>query len=73
MKWKVRNRGPEAERRDMGRRQIVNPSKAGVCTERSDFKGEHDVECYVVKEGVVVARDRTHVPIGNSPNRGASS
>ncbi|WP_454229886.1 nucleotide-binding domain-containing protein [Propioniciclava flava] len=34
--------------------------------ERSDFKGEHVVECYVVRDGVVVARDRLDVPISNT-------
>lgn len=66
LKWKVLNRGPEAERRDMVRGQIVDSSKPGVRTEHSDFKGEHVVECYVVKDGVVVARDRIDVPISNT-------
>ena len=29
----------------------------------TDFKGDHIVECYCVKNGVVVAKDRIHVPI----------
>ncbi len=66
LKWKVLNRGPEAESRDMVRGQIVDSSKPGVRTEHSDFKGEHVVECYVVKDGVVVARDRIDVPISNT-------
>ena len=66
LKWKVLNRGPEAERRDEIRGQIVDSSKRGVRIEHSDFKGEHVVECYVVKDGVVVARDRIDVPIGNT-------
>ncbi|WP_405968865.1 hypothetical protein [Streptomyces sp. NBC_00015] len=49
---------PEAERRDKIRGQIIDSSKRGVRIEHSDFKGEHVVECYVVKDGVVVARDR---------------
>lgn len=31
--------------------------------ERTNFRGEHYVECYVVKDGVVVASDRIQVPI----------
>ncbi|MEJ5946995.1 hypothetical protein WDZ17_17000 [Pseudokineococcus basanitobsidens] len=73
VKWKVLNSGPEAERRDMIRGQIVSSSKAGVRIEHSDFKGEHVVECYVVKDGVVVARDRIEVPISNTTVRPTAS
>ncbi|MFT4087716.1 MAG: hypothetical protein QM658_11310, partial [Gordonia sp. (in: high G+C Gram-positive bacteria)] len=66
LKWKVLNAGPEAERRDNIRGQIVSSNRRGVRTEHSDFKGEHVVECYVVKDGVVVARDRIDVPISNT-------
>lgn len=66
LKWKVLNAGPEAEKRDMIRGQIVMSSKPGVRTEHSDFKGEHVVEYYVVKDGVVVARDRIDVPVSNT-------
>lgn len=66
LRWKVLNRGPEAERRDMVRGQIVDSSKPGIRTEHSDFKGEHVVECYVVKDGVVVARARIDVPISDT-------
>lgn len=66
LKWKVLNRGPEAERRNTVRGQIVGSSKPDVRLEHSDFKGEHVVECYVVKGGVVVARDRIGVPISNT-------
>lgn len=73
VKWKVLNRGPEAESRDMLRGQIVDSSKPGVRTEHSDFKGDHLVECYVVKDGVVVARDRIDVPISNTTVKPASA
>lgn len=66
LKWKVLNRGAEAERRDMVRGQIVNSSKPRTRIEHTDFKGAHVVECYVVKDGVVVARDRIDVPIANT-------
>lgn len=66
LRWKVLNRGPEAERRDMVRGQIVDSSKSESRTEHSDFKGEHVVECYVIKDGVVVARDRIGVPISDT-------
>lgn len=66
VKWKVLNRGPEAERRDIVRGQIVESSRPATRVEHSDFKGEHVVDCYVVKDGIVVARDRIDVPISNT-------
>lgn len=73
LKWKVLNRGPEAERRDAIRGQIVDSSKQGVRIEHSEFKGEHVVECYVVKDGVVVARDRIDVPIDDTSVKRANA
>ena len=64
--WKVLNRGPEAERRDMIRGQIISSGKSRTRLEHSDFKGDHVVECYVIKDEVVVARDRISVPIINT-------
>lgn len=60
--WKVKNVGPEAERRDCLRGQIV---KRGLeITETTSFYGMHYIECYAIKEGVCVARSRVEVPIG---------
>lgn len=61
--WKVLNRGPEAERRDCIRGQIKLDSGQLQNTETTDFRGDHIVECYATKNGVVVARDRIIVPI----------
>ena len=61
--WKVLNRGPEAERRDNIRGQIVDDLGHQQKSETTSFRGDHLVECYAIKEGVVVARDRIHVPI----------
>ncbi|XRQ08873.1 nucleotide-binding domain-containing protein [Actinomadura welshii] len=66
LKWKVLNRGSEAERRNMVRGQIVDTSRPNARVEHSDFRGDHVVECFVVKDGVVVARDRIDVPISNT-------
>jgi hypothetical protein len=63
VKWKVLNRGPEAERRNAIRGQIVNSSSGKERQEHTEFQGNHDVECYLVKRGVVVARDAIKVPI----------
>ena len=66
VKWKVLNRGPEAERRNMIRGQIVASTRKNTRVEHSDFKGEHVVECYIIKDGIVLARDRIDVPISNT-------
>lgn len=59
--WKVLNRGEEAFRRKCTRGTINNGGKE--ITETTDFNGDHIVECYIAKEGVIVAKDRIHVPI----------
>jgi Second Messenger Oligonucleotide or Dinucleotide Synthetase domain/Adenylyl/Guanylyl and SMODS C-terminal sensor domain len=59
--WKVLNRGEEAFRRKCTRGTINKGDKE--ITETTNFNGEHIVECYIAKEGVIVAKDRIHVPI----------
>lgn len=61
--WKVKNRGPEAERRRQQRGQIVADDGSRRRKESSDFVGNHYVECYIVKDGVCVARTREPVII----------
>lgn len=63
LKWKVLNRGAEAERRDCIRGNIVADVGYRKLRERTSFAGEHIVECYAIQNGVVVAKDRIHVPI----------
>lgn len=64
VKWKVKNVGKEAERRNCLRGFIENPNLNGNGRkETSNFFGPHYVECYIIKNGVVVARDRISVPI----------
>ena len=59
--WKVLNRGDEAKRRDQTRGQIIKGCKTHV--EHTQFRGKHLVECYIVQNNVVVARDIIDVPI----------
>jgi hypothetical protein len=66
LKWKILNRGEEAERRDMVRGQIIESSRKNSHVEYSNFRGNHIVECYVIKDGFVVARDYIDVPIDNT-------
>lgn len=62
VQWKVRNVGAIAEKRGI-RGQIVDDKGSKELVETTDFPGPHYVECYVVKNGVCVARDRIDVPI----------
>jgi len=63
IKWKVLNRGKIAKKKNQIRGQIVNGTNQKE--ERTSFRGQHVVECYIVKNGVVIARDRIDVPISN--------
>jgi len=64
--WKVLNRGQEAINRDCIRGQIVADEGHKRNVERTNFKGDHVVECYALVDGVVVATDRIHVPISGN-------
>jgi hypothetical protein len=59
--WKVLNRGEEAIRKKCIRGQIVLGGKNK--REETTFRGDHIVECYVVKDGIVIGRNKIHVPI----------
>jgi hypothetical protein len=63
IKWKVLNRGAESERKDCIRGQISNDDGFNKRNESTTFNGEHIVECFAIKDGVVVAKDRIDVPI----------
>lgn len=63
VEWKVLNRGEVAQRKDCLRGQIVNDEGSNQKTESTDFRGPHIVECYAIKNNVVVAKDRIDVPI----------
>ncbi len=66
IEWKVLNRGEEARRRNKIRGQIVRDDGSHTKIEPTSFKGDHVVECYAIKNGVVVAKDRIHVPISTN-------
>jgi hypothetical protein len=63
VRWKVLNRGPLAEKRNEIRGQIINPNRGRDRHEITSFRGHHHVECYILKNGIVVARDGITVPI----------
>lgn len=60
--WKVKNVGPEAERKNCLRGQIRDRGKK--ISEPTSFFGNHYIECYIVKNNVCVAKTRVNVPIG---------
>ncbi len=62
--WKVRNHGQDAERANGLRGQITRDDGSGLKEESTLYVGDHYVEAYVVKNGVVVASDRHRVRIG---------
>jgi hypothetical protein len=63
--WKVRNCGKIAEKKDDIRGQLIFTSDR-THHENTRFDGPHYVECYLIKNGVVVARDHIDVPINNA-------
>lgn len=62
--WKVKNEGQVAKDRNCIRGQVKKYNTMKLY-EATDFKGEHYVECYIVQDGICVARDRIDVPISN--------
>jgi hypothetical protein len=60
--WKVRNVGAIAEQKGI-RGQIFPDDGKHERFENTAFPGAHYVECYIVKSGRCVARDRIAVPI----------
>jgi len=63
IEWKVLNRGPVAQRRNQIRGQIVKDEGFNRKEEHTSFRGDHIVECYAIRNSVVVAKDRINVPI----------
>lgn len=63
LKWKVRNCGEEAMKRNHIRGQIIDGTTSKTRKEDTLFQGEHYVECYAIRYSVVVARGKISVPI----------
>ena len=60
--WKIKNEGETAEKKDMIRGQLLE-TNSYIQKEHTDFRGDHYVEAYIVKEGICVAKERIEVPI----------
>jgi len=65
IEWKVLNRGEVAQRKNQIRGQIVRDEGQEQKIEHTRFRGAHLVECYAIKDRVVVARSRIDVPIAS--------
>jgi hypothetical protein len=66
-RWKVRNLSIEAQKDGKLRGKIEPPtSNQAVYKDSTAFEGTHYVECYAIKDGVVVARKKEFVPIGDN-------
>ncbi len=61
--WKIKNLGQQAIEKNMIRGQILKDGGQEQRKETSTFNGPHYVECYIIKDGICVARDRINVPI----------
>lgn len=59
--WKVRNFGIEAKNDLRGEITLDDGSETKI--ENTRYKGEHYVECYIIKDGICVARERVDIPI----------
>jgi len=60
--WKVKNNGPIAQEKDQVRGQIKERGKSIL--EPTSFYGNHYIECYIVKNGICMARKTVNIPIG---------
>ena len=60
VKWKIKNRGVAAREAQCLRGEIVSGE---THVEPTKYRGRHYVECYIIKDGVCVARDRQTVII----------
>lgn len=64
VKWKIKNTGDEAQRIDDLRGEILDDLGNQTRKENTKYEGSHYVECYIIKNGVCIAKDRIDVPIG---------
>ncbi|MCX8485956.1 MAG: hypothetical protein ORN53_02045, partial [Crocinitomicaceae bacterium] len=56
LKWKVKNDNNSPEPRG----EITDNTTSQI-TEKTAYKGRHFVECYAIKDGICVAKDRIYV------------
>ena len=61
--WKVKNFGEEAKNRNDLRGEITKDTGHETKKENTKYKGQHYVECYIIKNDICVARDKINIPI----------
>lgn len=59
--WKVKNVGEYAIKKNCVRGQIFKGTKEII--EHSSFKGEHYIECYIIKDDICIASANIAIPI----------
>lgn len=64
IKWKIKNTGNEAQNNGDLRGEIIDDLGYQNRKENTKYEGSHYVECYIIKDGVCLAKDRLDVPIG---------
>ncbi len=65
IKWKVRNFDEEAKNKNDLRGEISDDLGFKTKKENTKYKGEHYVECYILKSNICIARGKITVPISN--------
>lgn len=67
VKWKVKNVGYKAKQTNQERGQLISSTygkhETSVLKERSNFEGDHWVECYIIKDRICLARAKVKVTI----------
>lgn len=60
--WKVLNVGEESVKRNDIRGQILD--RGEKITENTIFRGQHYIECYLIKNDICIAIGHVDIPIG---------
>jgi hypothetical protein len=63
IKWRVVNRGNEAREKNDLRGKLEESTGKMTRLEETKYKGTHHMECYAIKNDVVVGWDRMHVRV----------
>lgn len=66
VRWKVKNTGAEARAAGKLRGQILNDAGNESRVENTMYWGNHYIECYVIKGGICVGKDRYEVRVDQS-------
>ena len=61
--WKVKNFGEEAKNKNDLRGEITKDKGQEKKNENTKYRGQHYVECYIIKDNICVARDKIDIPI----------